>query len=141
MAEVVLEGLDQKDLQLGDEIIGFHDNDTGVTHDRSKQGEGWVIEELDFITHTTRGKTGRGAHKSLHGPTYVRFKVRRQRDTPCVIEQAMRAWKWNWDDEPTPVTPSKKVVPDWPITCPKCRRPHSAVLLFAQYDCKHGCYK
>jgi hypothetical protein len=41
---------------------------------------------------------------------------------------------------PSP-TPAKRVVPDWPLACPKCHRPSSAVLLFRGYDCRHGCFK
>lgn len=37
--------------------------------------------------------------------------------------------------------PKKKIIPDWPLACPKCQRGQSAVLLFQGYDCKHGCYK
>lgn len=37
-------------------------------------------------------------------------------------------------------TPASRKVPDWPLTCPKCHRPQSAVLLFNFYDCKHGCF-
>jgi hypothetical protein len=33
-----------------------------------------------------------------------------------------------------------KVIEDWPIKCPRCKRDKAAVLLLNDYDCKHGCF-
>ncbi len=41
--------------------------------------------------------------------------------------------------QPMHVLPRR--IPDWPLRCPKCQSPDSAVLLFQTWDCKHGCFK
>lgn len=65
----------------------------------------------------------------------------------CVVDLAewpVKTYKVDlsgWD-LPTPtVAKGPKKIPDWPLPCPSCKRPDSAVLLFMGYDCKHGCYK
>jgi hypothetical protein len=48
-------------------------------------------------------------------------------------------WRAEWlaRDSVTPARPD----PDWPLACPRCKREHSAVLLFQTWDCQHGCFK
>lgn len=64
----------------------------------------------------------------------------------CVVDLAewpVKTYKVDLSrDLPTPpLAKGPKKIPDWPLPCPSCKRPDSAVLLFMGYDCKHGCYK
>lgn len=44
------------------------------------------------------------------------------------------------DVVPQREVPPPKVVPDWPLPCPRCQKPQSAVLLFNGMDCRNGCF-
>lgn len=119
--------VEDTEVQVGDHVVEYQYN----TRRAPSTWEPISGEVARIVGSRIMTKDGSCLH-DIGGMGGVRFKVRRKMQVHCQHPTVNAVAN---------LGPAKKVVPDWPLSCPKCGRASSAVLLFMGYDCKHGCFK
>ena len=127
---MILAELSVEALQVGDIILGF-ETSQGVWKDRTGDAS-WTITSVCNGVYIV-GETKLGEEKTLFWSSARRYKI----DRPWAYVAATMSVVNATANFGQPA----KTIPNWPISCPRCGKAASAVLLFQGYDCRHGCYR